>query len=346
MKALNVSITLFLLFALTCVKAAESDQSDPFEFSDQPITRHFKYPAWFKDSFLDLQQDLADAKQAGKLGIIVYFGQNNCAYCENLLEINWEKHTDIVDYTRKYFDVVPINIWGSLEVTLPNGETLTEKHYADKERTNFTPSLIFYNTEGKQIFRLRGYHLPYQFRAALDYVVSGYYQEQSFRDYLSRADSSQAFDEGELNFSELFAPPPYLLDRSQVSANQPLAVFFEQPSCHACDILHSDLLYHQALFQDLENMETVQLNMWADTPVITPQGEKTTARAWADKLELFFTPTIVFFDEQGQEVFRVESVVQEYRLGKVLKYVLSKGYLKYPHFQRWYTDKVLRQPES
>jgi thioredoxin-related protein len=75
--------------------------------------------------------------------------------------------------------------------------------------------------------------------------------------------------------------------------------------------------------------------MWAETPLITPQGLKTTAAQWANELNLFYTPTLLFFDEQGKEIIRIDSTVQLYRLYRVMKYVLDKVYLKYPLFLRW-----------
>ena len=54
------------------------------------------------------------------------------------------------------------------------------------------------------------------------------------------------------------------------------------------------------------------------TPVITPEGERTTARAWADALGLQYAPAVLFFDERGQELLRLDSVVGFQRLGRVL----------------------------
>ncbi len=73
----------------------------------------------------------------------------------------------------------------------------------------------------------------------------------------------------------------------------------------------------------LAHFESVQLDIASDTPLITPEGERTTSRAWADRLGLFYTPTLIFFNEQGKEIIRVDSVVGFYRLRKVLDYVLS-----------------------
>jgi thioredoxin-related protein len=112
-------------------------------------------------------------------------------------------------------------------------------------------------------------------------------------------------------------------------------VFFEQRECHACDILHSQPLRDPAINRGFQGFDNVQLDMWSDTPVITPDGRKTTAKAWARSLGLFYAPSLVFFDERGKEIIRVDSVVRFYRLRSVLNYVNSRGYLLEPHYQRW-----------
>jgi len=114
-----------------------------------------------------------------------------------------------------------------------------------------------------------------------------------------------------------------------------LAVFFEEPTCHACDVLHSDPLQDKGIVANLKKMETIQLDMKSDTAVITPTGEHTTARLWAKKLQLYYAPTIIFFDESGREILRIDSVIRFYRLNNVLIYILSKAYLDYPSFQVW-----------
>jgi thioredoxin-related protein len=68
-----------------------------------------------------------------------------------------------------------------------------------------------------------------------------------------------------------------------------------------------------------------------------------TAREWAETLGLFYAPSLLFFDEQGEEVIRVSSVVRVYRLRGVLEYVLSKGYLQAPTYQRWRESQGIYQ---
>jgi thioredoxin-related protein len=334
-----VVLLLVLIGHLCVLPAAASivDQMDNLNppIDDTPRPRDIVYPEWFKHSFLDLQEDLDEATENGKTGLVIYFGQKNCAYCEALMERNFGQR-DITEYTRKHFDIIPLDIWGSREVTTLDGQSMSERDFSIREDTNFTPSLMFFDRDGTLALRLRGYYPPYKFRAALEYVVDGYYKDERFRDYLLRADPPPKFDVADLNEHELFLSPPYALDRSRFPASQPLIVFFEQKECHACDVLHSEPLHDLEVLDLLEQMDVVQLDMWSDARVITPDGRKTTAREWANELGLFFAPTIVIFDEQGKEIFRVESVVRMYRLARVLDYVLSKGYLTAPNFQRWH----------
>ena len=310
-------------------------------FDDKPLDEPLSFPGWFKLSFLDLQEDLEEARAAGKSGIIVYFGQKYCAYCKRFLEDIGKE--DIRTYMQKHFDVIGTDIHGDRTVTDLAGMELAESRYATREKTNFTPSVIFYDTGGREALRLRGYYPPYRFRAALEYVADGHYLREPFREYLARADVPLVFEPGDLSDESFFMPGPYMLDRSRVPGERPLVVFFEQGNCHACDVLHTGPLKDPEIRLRLGQMENVQLSYWADTPVITPAGERTTAKAWAAKLGLFYTPTLIVFDGDGSEIIRVDSVVQFYRLRNVLDYILSDGYRKYETFQQW---RETRRPQK
>jgi thioredoxin-related protein len=333
----QAAILRFLLAISLCLGPGvplATDEPDAFRFDDFPLDEPLHHPDWFKESFLFLSDDLREAVAAGKSGIVLYFGQRRCAYCRMLMDVNFGL-PDIVEYTQRHFDVIPIDIWGVEEVRTLDGETLTERELALRERTNFTPSLLFYDSRGREALRLRGYYPPYQFRAALEYVADRHYQRESFPEYLARADDAMKFEPGDLNEEDFFARPPHFLDRSQVPAERPLVVFFEQGDCHACDVLHGDPLRDPSLQRMFRRFDNVQLDMWADTPVVTPDGRRTTARRWARDLGLFYAPSLLFFDEHGREILRVDSVVRFYRLRNVLEYVDSKGYLTEPNYQLW-----------
>ncbi|MBF0265488.1 MAG: thioredoxin fold domain-containing protein [Gammaproteobacteria bacterium] len=340
MALTNTISLLILLLGLIFnpIAYAQSEQDDEdFSFDDAPVSNEIKYPQWFKNSFLDLSEDIEEAKQNNKKGIIVYFGQKHCAYCLALMKNDFGQE-DIATYTKKYFDVVPINIWGSKEVTLPNGKVVTEKEFAIKEKADLTPSLVFYNSEGKRIFMLRGYYPPYKFRAALEYIAEEYYKQESFANYIRRADPPPKFEISDLNHEEFFMPEPYALSRKHFKADKPLLVFFEQRDCYACDVLHSESTHHEDTRKLLKYFDIVQIDINADTPVLTPDGQKLTAKQWAIQLGLFYTPTIIAFDESGNEILRIDSVAHIYRLQSFMEFIASKVYKTSPNFISWRFD--------
>jgi len=340
MQTCRVSLIFLavLLLSTSQLSSAVSFDHGFVEFDDAPLEEPLSFPDWFKLSFLDLREDVREVREAGKQGLMVYFGQKYCAYCKQLLERDLEAE-DIQAYTREHFDVIGINIHGDRTVTDMSGNELSESAMAIREKTNFTPSLIFYDAEGQEVLRLRGYYPPYRFRAALEYVADAHYKDEDFRQYLARADVPLVFEPGDMNDEPVFLPGPYMQDRSVVPGDRPLVVFFEQGNCHACDVLHTGPMQDPAIMERFEQLENIQLSFWSDTPVITPSGERLTARQWGERLGLFYTPTLIFFDNNGREIMRVDSVVQFYRLRNVLDYILSGGYQEYPTFQRWRTSR-------
>lgn len=327
-------LSAVLLGLLLLAQGVQAEQDPDLSFDDQPLPEPLTHPAWFKLSFLALREDVQEAADAGKQGLILYFGQKYCPYCKALLEHNFGK-ADIRRYTREHFDVIGIDIHGDRGVTDLEGREWTERSFSSHLGTVFTPTLLFLDTEGREALRLPGYYPPYTFRAALEYVADGHYRQEDFRSYLARADVPLVFEAGGLNHQDFFAAPPHMLDRSRWPADRPLAVFFEQGDCHACDILHTGPLEQAAIRERLQRMDTVQLDLWGNTAVITPGGKRTTDGEWATELGLFYAPTLLFFDEQGREIIRVDSVTHLLRLQSVLDYILSGDYREQPDYQQW-----------
>jgi thioredoxin-related protein len=97
--------------------------------------------SWFQLSFLDLREDFADAKAAGKR-LAVLFEQRGCVYCASL-------HNDVLaaryinDYVRENFAVVQLDLWGARAVTDFDGTVLTERALAERWGVIFTPTIAF-----------------------------------------------------------------------------------------------------------------------------------------------------------------------------------------------------------
>lgn len=341
MQFLIIIITLLTASYVNIASANTQNKASEIAFNDQPLKENLHLPDWFSLSFLDLKDSLNEALKDNKKGIIIYFGRKDCAYCKSLLDINWGDPA-IEKFTRKNFNVIAIDVRGDRKVTDFNGSSWSEKDFASLKRTNFTPSLLFYNNKGQLALKLPGYRPKYQFRAALEYVADAHYKRESFRQYLTRAELALSFGLEELNEHDSFLSAPYNLDRrssvTKKAQQKPLVVFFEHPKCHACDILHGDTLSQPNVTKQLNKLDVVQLNSMDDTSVITPAGKHTTSKEWADDLNITFAPSLIFFNESGKEILRVESVIRLYRLNNVLRYIIEKKYNDYPTFQAWLDD--------
>lgn len=328
MKLLLVFVVALLMSPLG--RAAPQTPA-PTTTSPIPGAHAIDIPAWFKSSFLDFRDDVRDAAKHRKQ-LLIYFGQDGCPYCKQLMEVNF-KQKDIVDRTRQSFDAIAINMWGDRETVWLDGVQRTEKELAKFLRVNYTPTILFVDEKGAVVFRINGYYPPDKFRAALDFVASHSAPKMSFAQYAGQKSASAG--SAKLHEETFFGKPPYQLDRSKMAATKPLAVFFEQPYCPPCDELHANVL-RQAELQDLlDKFEIVRINTAGNVPLITPAGQRTTESAWAKALNIGYTPSVVFFDERGKEVFRVEAYLKSFHFQSAFDYVASKAYRTQPEFQRY-----------
>ncbi|OOZ38592.1 thioredoxin [Solemya pervernicosa gill symbiont] len=286
-------------------------------------------PAWFKQSFLDIREDVAEASSESKR-VMLYFYQDGCPYCERLVRVNFAQH-EIVEKTRSGFEAIAINLWGDREVTGLKGEVTTEKQFAKSLRVQFTPTLLFLDEQGKVALRVNGFYPPHKMVAALDYVAGKHESAGSFRDYYARLAPKPAS-------GKLHREPGYLqptLDLRRKAGAKPLLVFFEQKQCATCDELHGDTLKRKPLQQAMAYFDVALVDIWSNDPLITPDGKRTTARNWAKQMNVQFTPSLLFFDSTGSETFRTEAYLRAFHVESAMLYVSSGAYNSEPEFQRF-----------
>lgn len=295
-----------------------------------------EYPSWFSDSFLDFKQDVAEAAKNGKR-LMLIFTQNGCPYCNALVERNFAQK-DIEELTRSKFEAIAINIWGDRAVTSVDGQSHTEKSFAEAMKVQFTPTILFFNEQGEVALRLNGYLPPDKFKLALTYVADKKEKQQSYQDFMAaQAPPSKG---GALHAEDFFAPPPYNLARKAGEKQQPFAVFFEQADCPNCDTLHQKVLVDAETRQIIKQFDSVQLDMWSDTPVTLPDGTASTARQWAKQLDVKYAPTIVVFNAEGKEIIRSEAFFKIFHTQGIFAYVLSGDYVQQPSFQRYLSQRA------
>ncbi len=294
-----------------------------------------EYPSWFNDGFLDFREDLAAANRAGKR-LMILFTQNGCPYCNALVERNLAQK-DIEDLVRGKFDVIAINMWGDRNVSHVDGKSYTEKSFAEALKVQFTPTILFFNEQGETILRLNGYLPPDKFKVALNYVA-GKKEQQNYRDYVEA--NAPPVRTGTMNKQDFFLAAPYNLTRKAGDKGKPIAVFFEQKDCPNCDTLHQQILPDADTRKLIAQFDAVQLDMWSDTPLTTPEGKGSTARNWAKQLDVKYAPTIVLFNAEGKEIIRTEAFFKTFHTQGVFAYVLSGDYQQQPSFQRYLSSRA------
>ncbi|MEJ1410690.1 MAG: thioredoxin fold domain-containing protein [Candidatus Sedimenticola sp. (ex Thyasira tokunagai)] len=326
-------LILSLLMLLPMVSAAE-DAAPQAEHRQGRFlgAQETTYPDWFKASFMELGEDVQEAADEGKR-VMLFFHQDGCPYCNLMVERNLSQK-DIQDTMKEKLDVIEINMWGDREIGAVNGKSYTEKLFAEALKVQFTPTLLFLDETGRVVLRLNGYIPPHNFKVALDYVNGHKEKETSYRKYLASRQPAAAA--GELHNESFFAKPPYDLSKGE----KPVALFFEQPQCPNCDKLHKEVLTDPAIRELVGRFDAIQLDMWSNTPVITPDGKKTTARKWARELEVNFAPSVVLLDRQQGEVIRSEAVFKRFHTESIFDYLLSGGFKHQPSFQRYITERA------
>lgn len=149
---MHVKQVIALLLLMLVVPQVAADEAPQVELVHPGYVQR---PAWFKESFLDLREDVAEAAKAGK-GVLLYFYQDGCPYCERLINVNFAQQ-QISNETQSRFDVIAINMWGDREVTDLRGKAVSEKEFAKTLKVQFTPTLLFLNNNGDTTLRLNGY---------------------------------------------------------------------------------------------------------------------------------------------------------------------------------------------
>jgi thioredoxin-related protein len=314
----RVVIFVLLLAGRPCAAEAQA-----------PSPHAIDIPRWFTESFLDFREDIREAARQDKR-LLLYFGQDGCPYCKALMQVNFGQ-PDIVATTRRHFTAIALNLWGDREVTWTDGRKMTEKELARILRVQFTPTLLFFDEQGTVVLRLNGYVPPEKFRVALDYVRQRAEASQPFSDFVAGLSVEKGgalvpepfFEKGRIDLARLR------------SSGKPLLVVYERASCHDCAELHRDGFARPEVRKLLARFKVVQLDLLGDRERVTHEGRAYSERGWAGKLQVINTPSLVFFDSAGTEVFRAEGYMRPFHLAATLDYVASGAYRDEPSFQRF-----------
>jgi len=161
------ALIIVLLTTLSMQGAAESPR-DPY--------------VHFFDQFLgDFQEELENAREQGKRGVLLFFEMDECPFCHRMKQMVLSQ-PEVQAYFKQHLLNFSVDIEGDIEIVDFAGEEMAMKDFAFKiNRVRATPVIAFYDLEGEQVVRYTGATSGVEeFLWLGEYFVDGHYQNLSF----------------------------------------------------------------------------------------------------------------------------------------------------------------------
>lgn len=146
----------------------------------EPATRD-PYTYFFNETFGDFSEELANAREQGKQGVMIFFEMDECPFC-HWMKQNVLNRPAVQEYYREHFLLFSVDIEGDIEITNFKGVSMTQKDFAFKEnRVRATPVIAFFDLEGKQTHRHTGRTSDIdEFMLMGKFVAEGHYKKTRF----------------------------------------------------------------------------------------------------------------------------------------------------------------------
>lgn len=282
---------------------------------------NFEIPAWFKQSFLEITDDAAEAGENEK-HLLLFFHLDNCPYCARMLKDNFNAEPNSA-FIQKNFDSIEINIKGDREVAFNENIQLTEKSLAQHLKVLHTPTILFADKNNRAVLRIDGYRNPTRFRAALEYVTEKVYLKSSFSEFSETRLKST-------DYSFIDHPAFSTVQNFEKAASKPLAVIFEDSSCEDCNEIHKTLFARKDVSETLSQLTVVRIDAMSSEEIVDVSGIKTTPREWVKNLKITYRPGVVLFD-RGQEIARIDNRLYSWHFNGFVKWVAGRHYEQYPN---------------
>ncbi len=295
----------------------------------------YTIPGWFKLSLLDIKEDASDAAKSRK-HLMLFMHLKACPYCARMLDENYRTGRNKV-YVQKYFDVVAINIRGDKEVTWKGDKVLSEMSFSQAIGVFATPTIVFLNSNGKEILKINGYRKPEAFRTVLEFVANKHYRNMSLPQFVKRRKTKATY--------KLVAHRYIKNIRNLTAYKNPLMIIFENRNCADCIEFHKKVLNHSDVLLGLKKYLLIRLDTNSLIKVVTPSGEKLPPGLWAKKLGLNYTPGIALFDN-GKLVSLVNGRLYHFHFKEILRYVSEGYYMRFHSFSHYLSvrqKELLRQ---
>jgi len=262
-------------------------QADPVAEARDPRA-HF-----FAQSFGDLPEELEEARRAGKLGLLLFFEQEGCPYCDRMMKTILNQPA-VQDWYRERFVSIAVDINGDVELRDVDGVTLPSKAFAAHRRVKTTPTISFLDLQGTEIYRrVKMVSGIEEFMAMGRYVAEGHYTDTSWEDYSAARASVER--------------PPAMLPqvrdfRAAVSeaAGRILLLAVTREGCPYCAQLRREVLVPMDISGEYAGRVLIrEMMMEPDTPVMDFNGRESSTAEVAARYGVSIAPTVLLLSATG-----------------------------------------------
>ncbi|MCK5662122.1 MAG: thioredoxin fold domain-containing protein [Thiotrichaceae bacterium] len=291
-------------------------------------------PGWFKESFLEIADDVDEASEEGK-HVLLFFQLNGCPYCDRMLEESFEAEP-LTSFIQEHFDTIAINVRGDREIVYNEEVSVTEKELSEILNVRATPAIVFLDENNKPVVRVNGYRSADRFRQVLEYVSSKSYKNTTLSDYLQAKLKRDVY---KLRHNALFTE---LTDLSSVEG--PLMIILEDGSCYDCNEFHDGILGHPLVKEEVSPFTIVRLDADSSQQITGVDGKPTTPRELAKKYQMLYRPGVLAFD-QGQLIRRHDSLTFPHHFKESMRFTAGGFYKKqdYSSYSEQRTEELLSQ---
>jgi len=285
-------------------------------------------PGWFKESFLEIADDVDEATEAGK-HVLLFFQLNGCPYCDRMLEEGFEAEP-LTAYIQQNFDAISINVRGDREIAFNEEISVTEKQLSEILEVAATPAILFLDEDNRTVVRVNGYRAPERFKQILEFVATKSYQTTTLADYLqAKLDK---------NVYQLRPSPLFTATRDLSAIDGPLMLIFEDGSCYDCNEFHDGILGHELVRKEIEPFTIVRLDADSDESIIDVSGSETTPSELARKYEVVYRPGVLAFDD-GNLVRRHDSLTFPHHFKESMRFVAG-GFHKQTDYRTYSQNRT------
>jgi thioredoxin-related protein len=294
----------------------------PHETSWVPI------PTWQPTAMLDLDDVFFRASTEQRLTMLIVYAEGCPGWSRMVAPLVADE--EVAATSRKRFHVYAVNADDREQAILIDGRAYSASQLVDMLGVETYPAFALFEEDGRLVQMLEHPDSARELQSTLETAIAIEYG-------MARLDQPSTYEASPREAGTVFEyrvnpSPSRVLSLKDESDERPLAVFFEEPSCHHCDHLWQHTLSDPQTKSMLGRFRIARVELQADTVVISSEKRHLPVAQWSRELGITSTPTVVLFDKTGRRVGHTSSHADLFRFQSLLDYVISHTYKSDPNF--------------